>query len=303
MNDPDPTTPPTVAATTSLRDLLLHYWDQAGRPDARRMAAETNLAPGLFTSFLTSTGFPGLDETDAMARAVAPRAWHDVLIRRWHDTNAQRRSATPLPLPRHPGPTTAVGAALVATTHREFAEALTRLKEQRQLTYEQIAKNSDHFVSKSAAQRFASSGRNDKQDFVDAFLRACGVDDIDLDLWLTAWRRVNQTTGSPRAKAAGLGVPGGEAGPTAPAPRGPVPEHAHQPVAQHRLVGLLAATALAGSAAAATQLCRPAVAQRWLLFIGLSSAGAVLLILLSELADRRHAARCPRPGCATAPPP
>ena len=55
MNDPDPTTPPTVAATTPLREVLLDFWDRAGRPDARRMAAETNLAPGLFTSFLTST--------------------------------------------------------------------------------------------------------------------------------------------------------------------------------------------------------------------------------------------------------
>src|SRR5690242_6694672 len=144
MNAPDPSKP--------LRDQLLHFWNQAGRPDARRMAAETNLAPGLFTSFLTSTGFPGLDETEAMARAVAPRAWHDVLIRRWHDTDAQRRSAVSLPLPRQPGSTTAVGAALAATTHREFAEALTRLKEHQRLTYEQIAKNSNHLVSKSAAQ-------------------------------------------------------------------------------------------------------------------------------------------------------
>ncbi len=300
MNVPDPTTPPAVAATTPLRDLLLHFWDRAGRPDARRMAAETDLAPGLFTSFLTSTGFPGLDETDAMARAVAPRAWHDVLIRRWHDTNAQRRSGASLPLPRQPGRTTPVGAALVATTHREFAEALTRLKEHQGLTYEQIAKNSGHFVSKSAAQRFASSGRNDKQDFVDAFLRACGVDDIDLDLWLTAWRRVNQNTGSTPAKPAGPRAPAGETVPTAPIPDR---EHPCPPAAPHRLAGLLATTALAGTAAAATQLCRPEAARRWLLLIGLSSAGAVLVILLSELAERRHAARCLNPGCATAPPP
>src|SRR5689334_16361986 len=118
MNDPDPTMSPTVAATTPLRDLLVQFWHRAGRPDARRMAEETNLAPGLFTSFLASTGFPGLDETDAMARAVAPPAWHGVLIRRWHDTNAQRHSANPLPLPRRSGPAspTAVGAALAAVS-------------------------------------------------------------------------------------------------------------------------------------------------------------------------------------------
>ena len=294
MNDPDPPLSPTVAATTPLRDLLVQFWHRAGRPDARRMAAETNLAPGLFTGFLASTGFPGLDETDAMARAVAPPAWHDVLIRRWHDTNAQRHSANPPPLPRRPDPAgpTAVGAALAAAGRREFARALTQLKAQRQLTYEQIAKDSDHVVSKSAAQRFASSGRSDKQDFVDAFLRACGVDDVDRDLWLTAWRRVNRNSEPPPEATAPTPAPPGE-------PPAGEPEN---PVSQHRLLGLLAAASLAGSAAAAAQLCRSPVAQRWLLFVGLGSAGAVLLIALAELAGHLRESANKQPRGAPSPP-
>jgi transcriptional regulator with XRE-family HTH domain len=298
MNDPDPTTPATVAANKPLRDVLLEFWTRAGRPTAEKMAEFTNLPPGLFTSFLASDDFPGLDETGAMVRAVAPLAWHGVLIRRWHEANAQRHATRPVPLPRRSGTsdtTTAIGAAIAATTFLEFAAALDRLKEERGLTYEQIAKNSGYVVSKSAAHRFASSGRSDRQEFVDAFLRACGVDELNRGLWLTAWRTVNQNTQAQieQQPAARTAEPTATAaGPSTPEPSTATPVEA---ATRLRLVGVLAATSLAGSAAATIRLCSSPAARRWLLLAGLSAAGAAILILLAEI--HHHLATTSR--CAT----
>lgn len=303
MNDPDPTAAMISAADVPLRELLEQFWIHCNRPTAEQMAAKNNLPLQPLARFLNSKDAPDLEETTAMARAVVPRAWQDMVIRRWHETDGPPRTDRVLPLPRRstaPDATTAIDTAMAALTHREFGEALELLKTERDLTYEQIAKNSGHVLSKSAAHRFATHGRVPKRELLEAFVRACGVHGLDLDLWLTAWRAVNQNSDNPAEDIAETRL--AEPGTASPTAAPPPPAALADTEFRLRLLGMLAAATMAGSAAATVRLCRSAAPQRWVLLAGLGAAGAALLMLLAELHQHLTPSRCAKPdGPGSAP--
>jgi WD40 repeat protein len=90
-------------------------------------------------------------------------------------------------------------------TRREFADALTRLREQADLTVRQVAGKADVQRGHSTVGDWFAGAGLPSASSVDTFvkvLKACGVGDPDVvEEWLRAWRRVRRPPG-PRTESA-----------------------------------------------------------------------------------------------------
>ncbi|MEU4526552.1 hypothetical protein AB0F52_48495 [Amycolatopsis sp. NPDC024027] len=136
------------------------------------------------------------------------------------------------------------------------------------------------------------------QEFVRVFVRACGVDGLDLDLWLTAWRSVNHNSRAPVTEPTETRM----AEPATAPPPAPITEPTAAAPGDTASRLRLAAMSVAGSAAAAIRLCRSTTAQRWLLLVGLGAAGAALLLRVAELQQHLTPSRCTKPDCPSSSP-